>query len=141
MGCYNSIVINAPASDVWQILKNFHDLSWSKNVVSKVEIVGDKKSSEIGAKRILNEAFHETLVSCDEDAMQFTYSIDDGPDVVSKDNVEGYLGEVKVFPVSADNTSFVVWKSKWKAAKKDGVADFCNPIYHAILQDLKLHFS
>ncbi len=140
MGCYNSIVINAPANDVWKVLNNFHDLSWSKNVVSRVEIVGAKDAHEIGAKRILNDAFHETLVSCDEDAMRFTYSIDDGPDVVSKDNVEEYLGEVTVFPVSADNSSFVLWTSKWKSAKKEGVADFCNPIYHGILQDLKSHF-
>ena len=40
-----------------------------------------------------------------------------------------------------NNTSFVVWASEWESAKEDGVADFCNPIYHAILQDLKSHFS
>ena len=62
MGCYNSIVINTPADEVWDVLKNFHDLSWSKNVVSNVEIVGDKSADEIGAKRILNAAFHETLL-------------------------------------------------------------------------------
>ena len=141
MGCFNSIVINAPAQDVWDVLKNFHNLSWSKNVVSKVAIIGDKSSNEIGAKRILNDVFHETLVSLNENNKSFTYSIDDGPDVVSKDNVDGYLGEVTVFEVSADNSSFVLWTSEWKSAKNDTVADFCNPIYHALLNDLKLHFS
>jgi hypothetical protein len=96
---------------------------------------------EIGAKRILNDAFHERLLSLNNDEMKFTYSIDDGPSVVSKDNVEGYIGEVKVFSVTADNTSFVLWTSKWKSEKQSGVADFCNPIYHGILQDLKAHFS
>lgn len=141
MGCYNSIVIKAPAEEVWKVLKDFHDLAWSKNVVSKVDIVGDKAGHEVGAKRILNDAFHETLLSVKNKKKSFTYSIDDGPGPVSKDNVEGYVGKVKVFPVSADNTSFVVWSSKWKSEKEEGAADFCNPIYHAILQDLNSHFS
>ena len=109
MGCYNSIVIDATPDKVWSVLKDFHELSWSKNVVSKVEIIGDKSSKEIGAKRILNDAFHETLLSLDNEARKFTYSIDDGPAAVSKDNVEGYVGEVTVFPISENNTSFVIW--------------------------------
>ena len=141
MGCYNSIVINKPASDVWDVLKNFHDLSWSKNVVAKVTPIGNKSFNEVGAKRILNDAFHETLVSLNNDAKKFTYSIDDGPSVVSKENIEGYLGEVTVFPVTENNSSFIVWTSEWKSEKESGVADFCNPIYHALLQDLKTHFS
>lgn len=141
MGCYNSIVINTPADEVWDVLKNFHDLSWSKNVVAKVEIVGDKSSDEIGAQRILNDAFHETLLSFNNDAKKFTYRIDDGPEAVSKDNVEGYVGEVTVFSVSENNSSFVLWTSKWESTKEDGIAEFCNPIYHGLLQDLKSHFS
>ena len=141
MGCYSSIVINAPAEKVWGKLRDFHDVSWSKNVISKVDVVGDKASTEVGAKRVLNEAFQETLQSHSDECMELTYSIDDGPPAVSKDNVDGYLGRVRVFSVSEDDSSFVVWTSKWKSAKEDGVADFCNPIYHAVLQDLKLHFS
>lgn len=141
MGCYNSVVIEATPDKVWEVLKDFHELSWAKNVVSKVDIVGNKSSKEIGAKRILNDAFHETLLSLDNKARIFTYSIDDGPAAVSKNNVEGYIGEVTVFPISENNTSFVIWSSHWKSAKEDNVADFCNPIYHAILQDLKSHFS
>jgi len=89
-------------------IENFHDLSWSKNVVNNVEIVGDKSADEIGAKRILNATFHETLLSFNNDAKKFTYSIDDGPAAVSKDNIEGYVGEVTVFSVSENNSSFVL---------------------------------
>lgn len=141
MGCYNSIVIEATPDKVWAVLKDFHNLSWSKNVVSKVDIIGNKTSKEVGAKRILNDAFHETLLSLDDNARKFTYSIDDGPAVVSKDNVKGYVGEVSVSLISENNASFVVWSSNWQSAIEDGVADFCNPIYHAILQDLKIHFK
>ncbi|MCF6213673.1 MAG: SRPBCC family protein [Flavobacteriaceae bacterium] len=141
MGCYNSTVIKAPAGKVWAVLKDFHNLSWSKNVVSKVAVIGNKSGTEVGAKRILNDAFHETLLSIDNEKMQFTYSIDDGPAVVSKDNVTDYVGTVKVFSVSDTGDSFVLWTSKWASEKEEGVADFCNPIYHAILQDLKSHFA
>ena len=140
MGCYNSAVINASSDKVFSLLKNFHDLSWSKNVVSKVDKIGDKRHYEVGAKRILNDAFHETLRSINNDKKTFTYSIDDGPGPVSKDNVTGYIGEVSVIPITEDDSSVVVWTSKWASDKDGGVADFCNPIYHALLQDLKNHF-
>ena len=140
MGCYHSAVINASSDKVFSLLKNFHDLSWSKNVVSKVEKIGDKRHYEVGAKRILNDAFHETLRSINNDKKTFTYSIDDGPGPVSKDNVTGYIGEVTVIPITEDDSSVVVWTSKWASDKDGRVADFCNPIYHALLQDLKNHF-
>jgi len=61
-------------------------------VITKVDIVGDKSSTEIGAKRILNDAFHETLLSLNNEGKNFTYSINDGLEAVSKDNVQGYIG-------------------------------------------------
>ena len=60
---------------------------------------------------------------------------------MSKDNVKGYIGEITVFPVTENNSSFVLWTSKWDSAIEEGVADFCNPIYYGVLQDLKNHFS
>ncbi|MEA1784739.1 SRPBCC family protein [Arenibacter sp. GZD96] len=141
MGCYNSVVINAPADRVWDVLKDFHDLSWSKNVVSKVTVVGDKAATEVGARRILNDAFEETLLSFNEEAKTFTYSIDDGPGAVSKDNVSGYVGKVTVYSVSENDTAFVLWTSDWDSTTNGGVAEFCSPVYYALLQDLKLHFS
>jgi len=140
MGCYNSIVINKPTEEVWTAFKDFHDLSWSKNVITKVDKIGDKSTNEIGAQRILNDAFHETLLSYDDDAKNLTYSIDDGPDVMSKDNVEGYVGEVTVFSVTENNSSFVLWTSGWKSAKVDGIADFCKPYLLRTLTRLKEPF-
>ncbi|PKA82627.1 polyketide cyclase/dehydrase/lipid transport protein [Ulvibacter sp. MAR_2010_11] len=141
MECYNSAVIKASAEKVFDTLKNFHDMSWSKNVVNQLDPVGDRKSDEVGAKRVLNGAFSETLKAMNPQEKSFSYSIDDGPGPLSKDNVDGYIGNVKVLPITEDNTSLVVWTCKWQRDKEGGVADFCNPIYHALLQDLKAHFS
>jgi hypothetical protein len=138
MSCYNSTVIAAPADEVWKALSNFHDMSWSTNVIENLEGEGDP--SEAGAKRVLNGVFFETLISCDDAERTLTYSIDDGPDAVSKDRVQGYVGEVRVFPVTADDTTFVLWTSKWDWCE-GGVEEFCNPIYRALLQDLQQHFA
>lgn len=97
MRWFNSIVINLPATDICDSIKNFYNLSWRKNVVNKVAIIGNKKGGELGDKRILNDAFHETLFSINDTAMTFTYNIDDGPGPTSKENIEGYIGEVTVF--------------------------------------------
>ncbi len=136
MACYNSIVVNAPVEKVWDALKDFHNLSWAPNVITDVKAVGDAKSNQIGAKRILNDAFHETLHAIDDEARSFRYSIDDGPDAVSKDNVQGYIGQVEVFPVTADNATFVLWTSTWKDGGA-GAKAFCDPVYVALLSDLK----
>jgi len=137
MSCYNSVTVNAPVDKVWQTLRNFHDMSWGD---IQIEAVGDAGSTEIGAKRILNGAFHETLLTLDDEERTFSYSIDDGPDAVSKDNVQGYIGEVRVFPVTEDDSTFVLWTSKWDSSG-GGVRDFCNPIYQALLGALKSHFA
>ena len=98
-------------------------------------------TTRIGAKRVLNDAFHETLQSINKENKSFTYSIDDGPDPVSENSVDGYISEVTVIPITENDTSLVIWTSKWKSSKEEGVAEFCNPIYHALLQDLKCYFS
>jgi hypothetical protein len=141
MECYNSAVIKASPEKVFDTLKNFHDMSWSKNVVNQLDAVGERTSEEIGAKRLLNGAISETLKTMDSKKKSFSYSIDDGPGPLSKDNMGGYIGNVRVLPITEDNTSLVVWTSKWVDDKEGKVADFCNPIYHALLQDLKSHFS
>lgn len=87
MGCYNSIVIQASADQLWDGLKKFHDMSWAGNVIGKLDVVGNKSGDEIGAKRVLNDAFHETLLALDEASKSFSYSITDGPAVLSKENV------------------------------------------------------
>lgn len=141
MGSNNSTVINATADEVWIKLNDFHDLSWSENVVEDVKKIGDKSGNKPGAKRILNNAFHETLLSKDDEARVFTYSINDGPGAVSKDNVEGSIGTDTVYKVTDSDSAFMEWKSEWKSEKRESVAELCNPIYYALLQDLKSHFS
>jgi hypothetical protein len=137
MGCYNSIVIKAPAERVWQELRDFHGMaSWAKGIIESCAAEGEAKGTEIGARRVLNGVFKETLLGLDDHGKVMRYSIDDGPDAVAHDRVQGYIGEVRVFPVTADNSSFVLWTSSWETSA-GGVAEFCNPIYKGLLEALK----
>lgn len=145
MGCFNSVVLNAPATAVWSKLRNFHDTSWCPNVVTEFQAVGDVGGTDVGAKRLLNGVFHETLRSVDEGDRTLRYSIDDGPGPVAASNVSGYVGEVSVLPVTVGSgeQSVVVWTSRWTSEGGEGgpVQDFCDPIYRALLQDMQAHFG
>lgn len=140
MGCFNAVVVDAPADEVWKAIRDFHDGSAFPNVIENLEVVGEKNGTEVGAKRILNGGFHETLLGIDDANRTFRYSIDDGPEAVSNDNVTGYVGEVSVQPVTDTNSAYVTWSSDWESSG-GGVKEFCDPIYAALLQDLKEYFA
>jgi hypothetical protein len=136
---YQTAVINAPADQVWSKIKNFHDFSWASGVVEKCEAVGDKPGDQIGARRILNDAFHETLVEFSELNKSFKYSIDDGPAPVSKNDVKDYIGAVRLIPITDNDTCLIEWSSNWEAPKDDA-CDFCHNIYVAVIDELKKSF-
>ena len=133
-----STVVAAPIEDVWAKFTDFHDLSWAPNVITGVEKVGDVDGGSPGAKRVLNSAFHETLLEIDNDKHILKYSIDDGPDPVSKDNVSNYVGVVNLSN-TADGT-LVEWTSSWDSDADDAV-EFCHGIYAALLDDLGKTFG
>ena len=85
-----------PVGSIGSTIRNFHDLGWAPNVVTSVDVVGDKKETAVGAGRVLNQSFHETLRELSEDDRTFSYSIDDGPSPVSKADVSNYLGFQKI---------------------------------------------
>lgn len=115
-------------------------MSWSANVVDKCEAAGDKAANEPGAKRVLNDAFHETLQSLNEESKTLTYSIDSGPSPVSQDDVNNYRGKVQVRPVTEGGGTFVEWSSEWQGEKSE-TGEFCHNIYVGLLNDLKQHFN
>ncbi len=139
--CYNSIVVDVPREKVWETIKDFHDLAWADPVITKLEIVGDKTGSQIGAQRHLNDAFLERLVSVDEEGFTFTYSIDDGPDPLSKDAALNYVGTVRLLPVTDSGATFVEWTSSFQSDSDQAISDFCNPVYVALLGALKAHLA
>ncbi len=130
-----SKAINAPVDSVWELFSNFHDLSWAARVLSSCEKVGDIDGTEVGAKRILNGAFHETLTEIHPPGRWLKYSIDDGPSPVSKDEVSNYIGEIRLHPAADGAGTLVEWDSSWESNSDDAV-EFCHGIYVALLKEL-----
>jgi hypothetical protein len=139
--CYNSITIEAPLDKVWAAISHFYDFSWAPGVVTDVKVVGGRQHDPVGAQRVLNGVFHETLLSLDNLNKKLSYSIDDGPGAVARDAVRNYIGKVSVSPITADNGTFVEWESSYDSADDDAVGELCNPIYQALLSALRQHFS
>lgn len=139
--CYNTTVVNAPVDEVWSTVRNFHDMSWAEGVITSVEKVGESGGTEVGARRILNGAFHETLHVLDDQGHSLTYSIDDGPGPVARDAVDNYRGILSIMPVTDSGQTFVEWKSVYDAEDPGAVGDFCDPIYQALLGALKANFT
>jgi hypothetical protein len=140
MATYNSIVIAASADRVWSEFRNFNDMSWAGGIVESLESVNGKGGTEVGAVRLLNGVIRETLQSFDDDAMAFSYSIDEGPDVLASDMVSGYVGKARVAPITATGQCFVEWSSDWDSAKGD-VKGFCDPLYAGLLGLLAKTFN
>lgn len=139
--CYNTIVVNAPVDRVWSTVRDFHDLSWAKGVIESLEVVGDKKGDQIGARRLLNGAFHETLLELSDIEHRIQYRIDDGPGPIAKDAVRNYIGTLRLLPVTSDDRTFVEWTSRYDSPDSAAVGEFCNPIYQAFLKALKTHLG
>lgn len=135
--CYNSIAIKAQSEKVWGLIRNFHDMSWAPGVITGLDKVGDLGADQPGAKRVLNDLFHETLVELNDDERYFVYSIDDGPGPVSKEAVSNYLGRVRATDITASSETFVEWSSTYVSEDDNAVGEFCDPIYYALLQALK----
>ena len=132
---HQAIAINAAAERVWAAIRNFHDMSWSKNVIQECKPVGDVPADQIGAQRLLNGAFSETLRELDDAGHMFSYSIDDGPSPISSADVKNYIGRVTVTPSEDGKGTSVEWSSSWDGT--DEAYEFCHTIYLAFLGDLK----
>ena len=68
-------------------------------------------------------------------------SIDDGPGAVAKDAVSNYIGAVQLHPVTDTGQTLVVWTSSYDSDDSEAVGELCNPIYRALLAQLKAHLT
>lgn len=133
---YQSVVIDAPVEKVWSTVRNFHDLSWAPNVAEACDVVGDLQGDQIGAKRVINGVFHETLQELSDLDHRIRYSIDNGPSPVSADDVQNYVGVLELAPITEGGGTFVQWHSGWDGGAEEA-CDFCHNIYVALLGDMK----
>jgi len=132
---HQSTVIDAPVDTVWSAIRDFHNLLWAPNVITQLDVVGDHRGDQPGARRVLNGVFHETLHELDDETKSFSYSLDDAPSPISRDDVSNYVGRVTV-QAAPEGGTLVEWASQWER-NDDAGYEFCHPIYVALLADMK----
>ena len=128
-----SIVINATMPQIWSRLNDFHDIRLAPNVIKQLDKDGDIPGTEVGAKRVLNDAFHETLIELNENNYKLRYTIDDGPSPVSEKQVDNYIGTVHLSQVSGSEgvkvTGIRPGKPMMKVRSNSAIAS--TPLYYA----------
>lgn len=135
--CYNSIVVDQPVEKVWDAVKDFHNASWATGVVENLEVVGEAKGNQLGAKRILNGAFHEELIGLNDRERLVQYTITEGPGPLAKGEYGSYVGTLRLFSITASGQTFVEWGSKYEGGNDSAIGELCNPVYQALLGALK----
>ena len=137
---YNSIVVNAPVEVVWKRIADFHDFSWAPSVITQCENVGNKGGTAVGARRLLNGCFLDTLIAYSELEHRISYSIDDAPSPVSPAEITDYVGELHLLPITREAKTFAEWSGRWESRDTNAVT-FMNDIYAALLKDLSAEFD
>ena len=119
------ITINAPAAKVWDIIKNYGDMSWHPDVFNVTSEGGNTK----GAKRVLTlkegGTITEELKKYDDAKMSFAYKITEMSTAKTITHA-GVEEKVPVLPVdnysaiikveAKGDTSVVIWKAGYYRA-------------------------
>lgn len=137
---YNSIIVPAPIDRVWSRVCDFHEFSWAPSVIASCEKVGKSDGYSVGAKRLLNGQFLDTLIAYSAIEKWMMYSMDEGPPPVSSQEIHEYIGNLHLLPLTADNTTFVEWSGAWESGTPAAV-EYMNKVYRSLLRDLAAEFG
>ena len=137
---YNSIIVGAPIEQVWSRIRDFHDFTWAPTLIASCEKVGDGNGCSVGARRLLNGIFLDTLIAYSAIDRRMMYSLDEGPYPVSSREIRNYVGDLHLLPVTADNTTFAEWSGTWESENTDAV-EYMNGVYRSLLSDLAAGFG
>jgi Polyketide cyclase / dehydrase and lipid transport len=140
---YSSIVIPAPASAVWAVVRDFNGLpNWTKFVADS-RIEQNASADKVGCIRNfrLNNGgrIRERLLALSDYEMSCTYSILESPM-----GVENYVATMRLIPVTESDHTFAEWTAEFDAApeREDSIAeDIGRNVFGAGLSALKAQFS
>lgn len=137
---YNSIVVDAPIDVVWNRIKDFHDFSWAPTLIKKTENVGTKDGTTVGAKRLLNGQFLDTMIAYNPTDHRINYSIDSAPSPISNKEISNYVGDLHLLPITSEGKTYVEWTGSW-VSDSTAAIPYMNEIYVSLLKDLAAQFK
>jgi uncharacterized protein YndB with AHSA1/START domain len=141
---YASTVIDAPAAEVWDYIRDFNGLAtWHGGLVATSEIEEGKAGDQVGAVRsfTLSDGTHlrERLLSHSDAQRAYSYNFEKTPF-----DVDNYHATLKVTPVTDGDKSFVEWWTTFDCDRdqqghwKDF---FANQVFQGGFDALKAHFG
>lgn len=116
---WTSRVIKAPAADVWDVIRDFAGMGSWHDDISKMYMLKKHRSDKVSGIR----DFYFGTVHLNEELLQlsdldrsFSYRI-------TKCDIPwlNYVSGARLWPVTANNTTFGVWTGDWDASPQDDV--------------------
>jgi hypothetical protein len=112
---YTSAVINAPAGQVWSLVRDFNGLPNWTPFVAESRIEQNHPSDKIGCVRNFSlkdgGRIRERLLALSDFDLSCTYSILESPM-----GVENYVATLKLTPVTDGNLCFAEWSAEFDCA-------------------------
>lgn len=109
---YVSSMINAPASDVWRVIRNFNSLPDWTPFVAESRIEQNMPPDQVGCVRNFSlrngSRIRERLLALSDYDLSVTYTI-----LESDMGVENYVATLSLTPVTDGNTTFAEWTAEF----------------------------
>jgi len=88
---HHSIEIETAVDRVWQTVRDFHHMKWAPNVISDLQVVGDGPGDQVGAVRVLNGAFRETLLDREDIRVVEGTPLDEAIELIRIDTLDAVV--------------------------------------------------
>lgn len=141
---YTSTVIDAPADEVWDYLRDFNGLpKWTGGIVVESEIEDGRAGDHVGSVRSFKlgdgEHLRERLLSHSDKYRMYSYNFEKTPF-----DVDNYHATLRVRPITDGNKSFVEWSTTFDC-DRDQIDEwqsfFSNEVFQSALNAVKEHFG
>ena len=114
---WTSRVIKASIDDVWKIMRDFAGMGGWHEDITKMHMLDKARSDKVSGTRDFyfgEGRLHEQLLHLDDLTRSFSYRITkcDMPWM-------NYVSGPRLWPVTADNSTFAVWTGDWTASPQD----------------------
>lgn len=140
---YISSVINAPADDVWRVLRDFNGLPDWTPFCAASHIEDGRPADQVGCVRNfrLNDGgqLRERLLGFSDRDRTCTYSILESPL-----GVDNYVATLSLTPVTDGNATFAQWTAEFDAEpeREAGLVEFIgNGVFQGAFTHLKQRFA
>jgi uncharacterized protein YndB with AHSA1/START domain len=114
---WTSRVIKAPVADVWGVIRDFAGMGGWHDEITKMKMLNKARSDKVSGVRdfYFGEGhLNEELLALDDQQRSFLYRI-------TKSEIPwlNYVSGPRLWPVTADNSTFGVWTGDWVASAHD----------------------